>query len=73
MNSPFEDLPAVGLTVPVDDRVVALLRLPMAITPLYEITRVMTKHLGSNLIFRTDTGIDGWAVVSRPEEAPDAR
>lgn len=54
------------LTVPVDDRVVALVRLPVAITPLVDVTKALSAAYGPDLVFRTDTGLDGWAVISRP-------
>ncbi len=54
--------------VPVDDTVVALIRLPVGLTPLHEIATVLDKHLGPGLVFRTDTGIQGWAVFARPDD-----
>ena len=53
--------------VPVDDRVVALVRLPVGVTALYEISKALDKHLGPDLVIRTDTGIVGWCVISKPE------
>lgn len=60
------------LTVPVDESVVALLRLPIGVTPMYEIVGAIDKHLGPGLVFRTDTGIQGWAVIARPEPTDHA-
>jgi hypothetical protein len=54
-------------TVPVDESVVALVRLPLGVAPMYDIATVLDKHLGPGLVFRTDTGIAGWAVIARPE------
>ncbi|WP_314429610.1 hypothetical protein [Microbacterium lacticum] len=59
------------LEVPVDGRVVALVRLPVGVTALYEISMALDKHLGPDLVIRTDTGIDGWCVISKPE--PEGR
>lgn len=53
--------------VPVDGRVVALVRLPVGVTALYEISMALDKHLGPDLVIRTDTGIAGWCVISKPE------
>jgi hypothetical protein len=52
--------------VPVDERVVALVRLPISVTAIYEVSTALDKHLGPDLVFRTDTGIQGWAVLARP-------
>ncbi|MBQ9917385.1 MAG: hypothetical protein IJO71_09345 [Microbacterium sp.] len=56
-------------TVPVDESVVALVRLPLGVTPMYDVAMTLDKHLGPGLVFRTDTGIQGWAVIARPEHA----
>lgn len=56
-------------TVSVDDSVVALIRLPVGITPLHDIATALDRHLGPGLVFRTDTGIHGWAVIARPVDA----
>lgn len=53
-------------TVPVDESVVALVRLPLGVTPMYDIASSLDRHLGPGLVFRTDTGIQGWAVIARP-------
>lgn len=53
--------------VPVDDQVVALVRLPVGVTALYEISKALDQHLGPDLVIRTDTGLGGWCVISKPQ------
>lgn len=55
------------LAVPVDDRVVALLRLTVGLTALHEISKALDRCLGPDLVIRTDTGVDGWCVISKPQ------
>lgn len=54
--------------VPVDDTVVALIRMPVGITPLHEISMALNEHLGPDLVIRSDTGLHGWFVLARPEQ-----
>lgn len=60
-------MPAVGLTLPVDESVVVMLRLPVSVTPLYELTKKLSAAYGEGLVVRTDTGIDGWLAIALPE------
>lgn len=59
----------IPLSVPVDDSVVALLRLPVSVTPLYELTEKLAAAYGDDLVIRTDAGIEGWLTIAQPTPA----
>lgn len=67
MAEPFDSIPGAPLSLPVDDRVVALVRLPVSLTNLPKITAALVAEHGDDLVIRTDTGIAGWVVLSRPK------
>lgn len=54
---------------PVDDRVVVMVRLPASIDALAALSKPLRREFGDDLVIRTDTGIDGWLVYSRPLSA----
>lgn len=58
-------------TVPVDESVVALVRLPVGLTMLHDVATALDTHLGPGLVFRTNTGIQGWAVIAKPTPPVD--
>lgn len=65
----FEGVRGGTIQLPVDDRVVVLVRLPLSIDALGELSEPLRKEFGDDLVIRTDTGIDGWLVYARPASA----
>lgn len=59
------------ITLPVPPETVALLRMPLPLTALSDVIHGLQATYGDGLVVRTDTGIEGWMVIARPDSKPD--
>lgn len=58
------------IRLPVPPEAVALLKLPVSVTPLYEISKHLGAAYGPDLVIRYDLTIDGWLVICTPSPEP---
>ena len=70
--SPFQ-LGEMGPFAMVPPETVALLKLPIGITPLYEASQALQAAYGKDIVIRTDAGLHGWIVMARPTEGEGSR
>lgn len=68
MTDPGRILPIIHDVLD-DESIVALLRLPVGVTELALIVDAINESYGPELVFRTDTGIEGWLFIAREDGA----
>lgn len=67
MTDVFDGVVGPGIQLPVPTEVIALLRMPISITPLAEIVPRLDAAYGQGLVIRTDLAIEGWLVIALPQ------